>query len=104
MKLTIAAFLGSMLIGGAVNAEVISYRCNGGVDLQIEFSADGKTATPLNNVSNAAIMGARATAQPAESGVSYLAMIGSLPMTMVGPSKLKLHVVYGRRQFDCEAV
>ena len=88
---------------GTVQAEVMEYVCTGGQPLKIDFAADYSTATPLNNLGNAGITGMKAVAQKAESGVSFkFAPANALPMTIVGPSRSKLNVTYGRRTFDCE--
>lgn len=91
---------------GPAQAEIVEYMC-GGLKLQIEFSADYKVATPLNDLSNAAIQGKMAVAQTEDSttvSYKYLPADQSFPMTILGPSRSKVNITYGRRSFDCEAV
>jgi hypothetical protein len=104
MKHRIYLISALLTLSGVAQAEIVEYVCIGGQPLRIEFAADGSTATPLNHLGNAAIAGMKAVAQKVEGGVSYkFAPAAALPMTIVGPSRSKLNVTYGRRTFDCEA-
>jgi hypothetical protein len=99
----LAAVLGGLSM--SVQAETISYNCTGNQTLRIEYSADGKTAAGLNDLSAITLVGRTAVTRQGEAGVSFISEDPKWgpPITIVGPSKSRVTVTHGRRSFECIA-
>jgi hypothetical protein len=103
-------------------ADVINYTCQGGSQLVIEYSSDGKTALIVSDTGRQGLANTALTAQPVESGILFAGQppvmtndprfqangfsAAQLEVSLVkvtGAARAKVSLAQGRRSFECDA-
>ena len=103
-------------------ADVINYICQGGSQLAIEYSSDGKTALIVSDTGRQGLADTALTAQPVASGVLYTGQppvmvndprfktngfsavqLEASLVKVTGSERVKVGLTQGRRSFECEA-